>query len=62
MITFERTYPNLGYNVFLNKKKVGIIKRVNSGWQYFPKGSKVGGEIFKYLVDCERSVIGDGEE
>ena len=42
--------------VFLEGKKVGEIKKVVGGWQYFPKGSKQGGDIFKKISECEDSL------
>ena len=56
MITFK--WKDIGNNekVFLNKKHAGTIKRVEGGWQYFPKGHKTGGEIFKKISECEDSL------
>jgi len=42
--------------VLLDDKLVGEIRPVNGGWQYFPKGSKIGGDVFKRLPDCQRSL------
>jgi hypothetical protein len=43
--------------VFLDKKIAGHIKKVEGGFQYFPKGQKQGGEImssvFKVKVSLE---------
>lgn len=42
--------------VKLEGKIVGAIKQVKGGFQYFPKGSKNGGEVFPLLRDCVRSL------
>ena len=48
--------------VYMDGKVVGTIKRITVGsgwvWQYFPKGSKTGGEQFKSLAECHRSLEG----
>lgn len=43
--------------VYLDKKHVGVIKKVEKGWCYFPKGQKVGGKVFTFISDCERSLL-----
>ena len=42
--------------VLLDGKQVGKIKPVVGGWQYYPKGSKVGGEVFPRLKKCQESL------
>lgn len=42
--------------VRINNKLIGEIKKVETGWQYFPKGKKEGGEIFKDVRECKRSL------
>ena len=42
--------------VFLDGKYVGKIRRMDGGWQYFPKGDKQGGQVFKKLSECENSL------
>ena len=39
-------------------KLIGIVKRKEdiSGWQYFPKGQKEGGEVFKTVSDAMQSL------
>lgn len=37
----------------------GEIRPVEGGWQYFPKGRKEGGEIFKTAGDVQRSLCED---
>lgn len=44
------------FSVMLDGKKVGKIVAVGKGWQYFPKGSKCGGDIFVNLNDCVKSL------
>lgn len=59
MITFKWMDVGNHRAVFLDGKRVGTIKRVNGGWQYFPKGQKYGGEIFKNISECEESLVSD---
>lgn len=42
--------------VKLAGRVVGEIRPVTGGWRYFPKRSKVGGEIFPTLNACQRSL------
>jgi len=35
---------------------VGEIRKVEGGFQYFPKGQKTGGEIFKSVSAVQRSL------
>jgi hypothetical protein len=42
--------------VYSNGKKVGIIKGIKGEWQFFPKGGYPGGEVFKTLEECKRSL------
>jgi len=44
-------------SVILEKKTVGVIKQSKEGFQYFPLKSKNGGEVFKKLVDCKKSLM-----
>ena len=37
----------------------GEIRKVNGGYQYFPKGSKAGGEIFETLEQVQKSLLCD---
>lgn len=58
--------------VLLDKRIVGEIRyvtigtpgvdRLRDGYQYFPKSSRVGGELFESELACRKSVIGDKEE
>jgi hypothetical protein len=53
------TFKEIFYlKVYLDKKLIGKIKELpnNRGYQYFPTGSKTGGEIFERLRDCKRSL------
>lgn len=45
-----------GVKVYLGKKLVGTIHRVEGGWSYKPKGSRTSGDVFQQLVDCKRSL------
>jgi len=56
MITYETIIK-----VKLDGKVTGTIKSVSShhiddGWQYFPKGSKTGGDVFASLNLCKHSL------
>lgn len=53
--------------VYLDGKHIGEIREVengtfsrfelqNFGFQYFPKGQKLGGEIFNTMNDCKASI------
>ena len=42
--------------VRFNKKRVGTIKPVEGGWQYFPLNHKIGGEIFKTIPEVQKSL------
>jgi hypothetical protein len=42
--------------VWLDGKKIGEIRRVFGGFQYFPNGQKTGGEIFTAQADCRKSL------
>lgn len=48
--------------VRLDGRVVGAIKPVSEnkakGWQYFPKGQEDGGDVFKTVAECQRSVEG----
>lgn len=43
-------------NVYLDGIKVGILKIVNGGWCYFPKGQKTGGNVYPTLRQCKMSL------
>jgi len=51
MITFKTSVK-----VFLDKKHIGDIKETSEGYQYFPRGSKVGGHVFFELSLCKASL------
>jgi hypothetical protein len=56
MITFKWKMVGVKEDVYLEGKLVGQIRYVKEGWQYFPKGSRKGGEVFSNLSDCEKSL------
>jgi hypothetical protein len=45
--------------VKLEKKIVGAIKPVESGFKYFPKGQKTGGEKFETIAQVMNSLAFD---
>lgn len=55
MITFTQIDPKT-IHVLLDGKRVGEIRSVEGGFQYFPKGQKKGGEVFQTLIDCKKSL------
>jgi hypothetical protein len=38
---------------------VGAIRKVKSGYQYFPKGCREGGPVFKSVTAVQRSLRGE---
>jgi hypothetical protein len=42
--------------VRMNGKRVGTIKPVKGGWQYFPMNHKQGGEIFDTIDKVQKSL------
>ncbi len=50
------------FKVKLDGKLVGVIKRSGDdrgyGWRYFPKGDRIGGQVFPTLAACKRSLEG----
>ena len=63
MIEYQYTEgkPNADVKVRLDGKVIGEIRREvfplpNGGWRYFPKGWKVGGELFSSLGKCQKSL------
>jgi len=42
--------------VLLENKRVGEIRTVEGGFQYFPKGQRKGGEVFPSLAACKQSL------
>lgn len=55
----EREYKNVSIPVKLDGKISGEIRFTGEGWQYFPKGQKTGGEIFKTITLCQKSLSED---
>lgn len=54
MLTYEKQPVHV--KVKLDGKYIGDIKEVANGFQYFPKGKKVGGEVFHTLALCKESL------
>lgn len=42
--------------VKLDGKIIGKIKDVKTGWQYFPKGQKTGGDVYTSKFACMQSL------
>ncbi len=60
MIRYTSSAKNpLVIKVRLDEIIVGEIIFCNGGWRYFPKGQKVGGELFKTLKLCQKSLEED---
>lgn len=53
-ITFKQA--GIDVRVFLDKARVGTIRRTTAGWVYYPKGSKTGGEPNHSLDAVKRSL------
>lgn len=45
--------------VRLDGKICGEIRKVDAGYQYFPKGQKIGGDIFSTVSEVQKSLRGD---
>lgn len=54
-ITYKEKNNNT-VSVYLGKKLVGEIHRVDGGFQYFPKGHSDGGDIFDTLDGVKQSL------
>lgn len=54
------TYKTAGIDVrvYLGKQHAGTIKRTSSGWTYYPKGSRKGGESNYDLRAVQRELEG----
>ena len=55
MITYQ-PMSEKSITVFLDKKIVGHIKKVDGGFQYFPKGCKDGGDILPTVFAVKQSL------
>lgn len=51
-----------GKKVKLGGKKVGTIKPVEGGWQYFPLNHKQGGEIYPTIQLVQKSLEFEDED
>lgn len=61
MIEYQYTEGKVGDRntpipVRFNGNRVGTIKPVDGGWQYFPIHHKNGGEIFKTISEVQKSL------
>jgi hypothetical protein len=45
--------------VYLDGRRVGEIRVVQGGFQYFTRGSRHGGEVFPTLPLCKKSLESD---
>lgn len=59
MIAYKTPYSGVPISVSLDNKIIGLIKQVEGGYQYFPKGKKIGGEIFKTVREVKNSLEND---
>lgn len=67
MIEYQYTEEKIGYRntpipVRFDGKRVGTIKPVEGGWQYFPINHKQGGEIFKTITEVQKSLEFEDDE
>ena len=44
--------------VKLDGKMIGEIRQVSGGYQYFPKGQKIGGAVYGSIEAVKRSLHG----
>ncbi len=56
MIEYKHSDKSKDIQVKLNRVRVGTIKPVKGGFQYFPISKKVGGEIFDTVEKVKRSL------
>jgi hypothetical protein len=56
MIEYKHSDKSKDIQVKLNRVRVGTIKPVKGGFQYFPISAKVGGEIFDTVGKVKRSL------
>jgi hypothetical protein len=58
MITYKETPIPSAINVFLDGRRVGIIRRSKDGFfTYYPSSSpRCGSQAFPTLADCKRSL------
>ena len=50
------------YNVFLDGRITGRIHAIGSKYQYRPKGSRTGGDLYDTLAACKASLEDDPQE
>jgi len=57
-ITYHQTTDCriLSIRVYSGGLRVGTIRAVEGGFRYFPKGSKVGGEVFTTIAAVKQSL------
>lgn len=55
-ITYQTRAERMGVLVKLDGNIVGSIRNVNGAFQYTPKGQKQGGEWFRTLEECQKSL------
>ncbi len=53
----EKACATKPLKVKLDGKHVGEIRKAKDGYQYFPKGEKKGGDIFKTVPDVQHSLL-----
>lgn len=52
----EKACEKRPLKVRLDGKICGEIRKVDQGYQYFPKGQKEGGEVFSSVVEVQKSL------
>jgi hypothetical protein len=55
-ITYHKNSRVSEVRVYSDGLRIGTIKMVPGGWQYFPKGSETGGKVFETVVEVKRSL------
>lgn len=50
------------FAVYLGNRRIGTIRKVKLGYQYFPKGSDNGGDVYVSIEQVKRSLELPSEE
>lgn len=59
MIKYKENAKTHNIIVQLDGKTVGEIRKVADGFQYFPKGQTVGGQVWSTVGECKCDIEGD---
>lgn len=62
MIEYRKYNKTDALGVYLDGIRIGEIRVVSGGFQYFPRGQKIGGDIFPTLAEVKRSLETEAEK